>query len=253
VILPEEPRLVVPVLNERAPLTPFVPALEVRITMSPLLVAAPFPVDNDTAPPVSAVESPPLQAIVPPVPAAPVPLLTITSPLLPEAVPLANFIIPDDPELVVPDEKLNDPLTPFTPAFMDLKKMLPLDDAVPAPLVSESNPPVVAVAVPPTAMMSPPVPAALTPATKEIDPVLPFVPAAEPVEIRTAPLLPSLVVPVLNCSEPLTPAVPALADLTTTNPEDFAVPAPEVTEKKPPVPVALDVEPACIDTNPEVV
>ena len=52
------PLLVVPERNERAPLTPFVPAFDVLTLNAPLEVARPYPVINDTMPPVPVVLSP---------------------------------------------------------------------------------------------------------------------------------------------------------------------------------------------------
>ena len=131
--------------------------------------------------------------------------------------------------------------------------MLPLDLAIPNPLVREIIPPVFVVALPPNATISPPLDAVLKPPLNTIAPDLPFAPFAVPVEILTVPLLPVLVVPVLNCRDPLTPATPAFADLTTIKPDDLAVPTPELKDKKPPVPVALVVDPPFTDTNPDSV
>jgi hypothetical protein len=51
---PDAPRLVVPEVNDNAPLTPKVPAFTVFITMPPLVTSVPNPVDSDIAPPVPA-------------------------------------------------------------------------------------------------------------------------------------------------------------------------------------------------------
>ena len=50
---PEDPELDVPELNTSTPLTPFAPALAVRMTMAPLVVATPRPLVILTAPPVN--------------------------------------------------------------------------------------------------------------------------------------------------------------------------------------------------------
>jgi hypothetical protein len=51
-IEPLDPELVVPELNDSRPLTPFVPALDVRIVMAPLDVLTPSPLVTPMAPPV---------------------------------------------------------------------------------------------------------------------------------------------------------------------------------------------------------
>jgi hypothetical protein len=55
---PDVPELVVPEEKRKCPLIPVSPALTVRKTIDPLLVAVPNPVDMDTVPPVFADESP---------------------------------------------------------------------------------------------------------------------------------------------------------------------------------------------------
>ena len=124
---------------------------------------------------------------------------------------------------------------------------------MPTPLLSETTPPVVVAAVPAIEIISPPVFVALSPPLSITAPVLPFAPFEVPVLILIDPLLPLLVVPDLKCKEPLTPAVPASADLITINPEDFALPDPELSEINPPVPLACVVDPACANTEPETV
>merc|ERR1712091_716082 len=64
------PELVVPLLNIRKPLTPVVPALAVLITMDPLVVLVPCPVNNDKKPPVSTSLRPVFTNMCPPAAAA---------------------------------------------------------------------------------------------------------------------------------------------------------------------------------------
>ena len=54
-IEPDVPELDVPELNTNTPLTPFAPALAVRIVTAPLVLAIPWPLVTPTAPPVSTV------------------------------------------------------------------------------------------------------------------------------------------------------------------------------------------------------
>ena len=66
VIDPDAPRLVVPDVNESAPLTPDVPAFTVFITMPPLDDEVPSPDDNDNAPPVIDAPAPAVTDTAPP-------------------------------------------------------------------------------------------------------------------------------------------------------------------------------------------
>ena len=52
---PVVPELDVPELNDSKPLTPFAPALDVRIVIAPLVLAMPWPLVTPMAPPVSTV------------------------------------------------------------------------------------------------------------------------------------------------------------------------------------------------------
>ena len=53
------------------------------------------------------------------------------------ADPVANWIAPEAPELVVPVEKDKCPLTPVVPASTVLTTTEPLDEVVPAPVDSD--------------------------------------------------------------------------------------------------------------------
>ena len=71
--LPLVPELVVPDLNDMAPLTPFVPALDDPTTTAPLDVAVPAPVVSDTAPPLMSALLPDATDTSPPTPPVAVP------------------------------------------------------------------------------------------------------------------------------------------------------------------------------------
>ena len=78
---PELPLLVVPDVNESAPLTPLFPASEDCTTMLPLDFAVPAPLTNDTEPPVADPPTafPPDTSTPPPIEEVPVPLPPTTS------------------------------------------------------------------------------------------------------------------------------------------------------------------------------
>jgi hypothetical protein len=59
VINPDDPPLVVPLVNDNIPLTPVVPLFTVDNTIAPLDVCVPSPLPNEIAPPVNGVLSPP--------------------------------------------------------------------------------------------------------------------------------------------------------------------------------------------------
>ena len=70
------PELELPVLSTNNPLTPELPAFAVRRSSTPLLVAVPKPVVNDTNPPVADADVPAISTISPPDPVVPDPTVT---------------------------------------------------------------------------------------------------------------------------------------------------------------------------------
>ena len=92
---------------------------------------------------MSAEESPALPINCPPTSAVLVPTLNTMLPLFPPtAAPVASVTEPDAPLLVVPDAKVNVPLTPFVPLLTERITTAPEDFAVPAPLSKSIAPPV---------------------------------------------------------------------------------------------------------------
>ena len=73
-IAPDAPELVVPVENDKEPLTPLVPASVDLIFNDPDDEAVPTPVLKLTAPPVPVLAVPPTSATPPPIPVVPVAL-----------------------------------------------------------------------------------------------------------------------------------------------------------------------------------
>merc|ERR1711991_853084 len=198
---PDDPHDVVPVLNINSPLTPKVPAFNVRIIILPLLLSVLYPLRIDMEPPVAPVIPSPSvlpanKNICPPSNVLPSPTLIIISPPLPlHAVPVPIDIDPDDPHVVVPVLNINSPLTPFAPAFNVRIIILPLLLSVLNPLRIDMEPPVAPVAPP----------ASLLPANTDICPPSNVLPS--PIDIDPDP--PQDVVPVLNINSPLTPCAPA--------------------------------------------
>jgi hypothetical protein len=223
---PEDPELVVPVVKERYPLTPVVPAFGVPTTKDPLLVAVDKPVVILIKPPVCVALVPLDNSTSPPVSDVAVPTLILTSPALPvAALPLDIEIAPEDPELVVPVINCKCPLTPVVPASTVFTTNAPLEDVLPFPVLIDIKPPVVPAAVevsPAYICISPPVPTAPVLTLKVIRPDFPAV--ADPVETEIVPELPELDVPVENEIEPLTPEVPAFCVFRTMLPLELAVP-----------------------------
>jgi hypothetical protein len=142
-------------------------------------------------------------------------------------------MVPDVPELVVPELKLSCPLTPFVPALCVFKTSDPELVSLPVPLEIDTAPPVTGSECPALMMSWPPESLFDVPTDSDMLPLLP--PVAAPVAITTSPLEPALVVPELNLTEPLTPAVPAFRVFSLMDPEDVAEPKPDAMEMKPPV------------------
>merc|ERR1711991_688776 len=211
---PDDPHDVVPVLNINLPLTPKVPAFNVRIIILPLLLFVLYPLRIDMEPPVAPVDPSPsvLPANIdmcPPSNVSPSPTLIVISPPLPlDAVPVPIDIDPDDPHVVVPVLNINSPLTPFAPAFNVRIIILPLLLSVLNPLRIDMEPPVAPVAPPASVLpaiidMCPPSNVLPSPTLIVISPPLPL--DAVPVPIDIDPDDPHVVVPVLNINSPLTP------------------------------------------------
>ena len=127
-------------------------------------------------------------------------------PLPPVAAPLpidTDPLVPDD---VVPELKLNAPLTPLMPAFADLIVIAPLVVFVPALPVMVIAPPVLSVPTPELMLTPPPTVAPRPPESEAAPPVLELSPAVidasppaalvpEPTVIDTAPPLPPVEAP----------------------------------------------------------
>jgi hypothetical protein len=193
--------------------------------------------------------------------------IVIEPPLPAVALPVLMSTFPDDPEFEFPVLISIAPLTPLDPLSDVFKTMDPLDFEVPIPEESETVPPVPDEDTPPATWTEPAVPLAPVDAPPERvtlppaddaaevappeimvgapspefpEPLLTLMcpdvpPTAEPVAIVIAPVLPELYVPLSKRKAPLIPAVPAFAELTTSPPEDFDCPIPEISETCPPV------------------
>ena len=128
---PDDPDDDVPVLNVSSPLTPFVPAFNVRRKTLPLDRILLYPLRIDIDPPVALMSPYVLPANNdrwPPSSVLPSPtLIVISPPFPPDADPVPIDIDPDDPDDVVPVLNVSSPLTPVVPAFNVRRKILPLD------------------------------------------------------------------------------------------------------------------------------
>ena len=128
---PLDPDDVVPDVNDSMPLVPTVPAFSVRTTTAPDVSAVPSPVVREIAPPVKEPLYPAEMSTAPPVSVWDLPTDTSMSPPSPfVALPVAIWIMPDPPEDAVPVVKLKAPLTPSCPAFVVRTMMLPEDLAL---------------------------------------------------------------------------------------------------------------------------
>jgi hypothetical protein len=151
--LPEVPHEVVPLLKISVPLIPLVPASTVRMTNEPPVPTAPPPDSRETIPPVAPWPEPAVISTLPPMPVVPdcvvdpaktssfppalfVPLPTVINTIPPGpfvAVPVPRDRLPELPQDVVPELKINAPLTPFVPALTAAILIEPLVDAAPEP------------------------------------------------------------------------------------------------------------------------
>ena len=77
---PDDPLVTAPELKLSMPLSPFVPASNVRITNDPLLDIVPLPEYNVTEPPVAASVAPASKPTSPPAPLLPLPTVRCNMP-----------------------------------------------------------------------------------------------------------------------------------------------------------------------------
>jgi hypothetical protein len=138
-----------PELNTRIPLAPTAPAFDDLIVIAPLVESVPPPLSMSSAPPVRTVVHPEVTFRRPPVPLDPSPTVRLSAPPFP-AVALADptEILPEVPELVVPELKISTPLVPFAPEFALRIVTAPLVDDNPPPEVIPMFPPVKSVLTP---------------------------------------------------------------------------------------------------------
>ena len=80
---------------------------------------------------------------------------------------------PVDPELAVPVENLNDPLSPATPALLVRTLIDPEEVAVPSSDTRETDPPVLLSPLPASRLTKPPIPAVALLATPELTAIAP--------------------------------------------------------------------------------
>ena len=165
----------------RPPLTPEVPAFNVRKTTPPLELTVPFPDIIDRAPPVliavAAVLVPAVRRTsAPPIPPEPDPADIIMSPPFPPvAAPVASVIEPVVPLEDDPEKNETAPLVPSVPAFDVFILMSPLDVTDPMPEVKDIEPPVLeAVVIPATNETSPPTPVSPVPTLSSTSPPFPL-------------------------------------------------------------------------------
>jgi len=158
-----------PVLNTRTPETPLSPAFTVRIVISPLVNAVPSPDPMLMLPPEFVVLRPELSKMLPPAPLVPLPTESNKRPARPEvAAPEPSKTAPLLPLLALPDEKMSIPLTPADPAFKLRIVTMPLVVAVPSPLETSNDPPVLLVLRPAIVWSAPPAPLVPLPTEKRI-------------------------------------------------------------------------------------
>ena len=127
--------------------------------IAPLVLAMPWPVRIEIAPPVWTVLSPAVTITAPPTPLVPLPTVMLKAPPLPPVdAPDPIEMEPVDPELEVPELNTNRPLRPLVPAFDERMLMAPLEVAIPWPLMTPTAPPVFVSASPEVSLICPPTP-----------------------------------------------------------------------------------------------
>jgi hypothetical protein len=181
----------------------------------------------------------------------------VVSPLSPDIPPSADetVTVPDELPVPLPDLRLTDPPVPWldTPPLKVIAPPAWLEeDEVLAPAATSTLPPSLSELTPAEAAREPPFPLLPDPTSIFMLPPLPPVATPDlmstfpeegleelavraPLEREMNPVFPSVVVPVENWSEPESPSEPALADFTLTDPDEVAVPNPEVKTTEPPV------------------
>jgi hypothetical protein len=235
---PVVPELEDPELNTNMPLVPSSPAFADLIVTAPLVTARLCPLLNARAPPVEAVLSPDATVRRPPAPLVPAPTVTLSAPPLPpDAIPDPMDMLPDPPELAVPELKTSTPLEPVAPPFADRITTLPLDVAMPCPLIMLTEPPVSTWLSEDVSVRYPPAPLVPMPTVTLNTPPLPPVVLPDPMEMLPDP--PELDEPELKTSTPLVPLAPAFADRITMLPLVLVIPCPLVTPIAPPVDTVL--------------
>lgn len=236
-LVPLFPVDVPPVLNNSTPLLPLPPLLALAKMIDPLLDIVPSPLTMQSCPPVLTELLPKIKLTEAPIALAPLPAPTITVPALPPVATEEPIkIAPEFPFVDAPELKTRQPLDPDRPELELRRLILPLLVAVPSPLSSKIDPPLVATARP-AMTLTPALPLVPLPITTCMLPLVPLVAAPDPK--ATKPLLPEIDVPELNVKEPLELHAPAFALMTRTTPLDVAVPSPLKSRIGPPVKAVL--------------
>ena len=115
---PDDPLVAAPELKLSMPLTPAVPASNVRITNDPLLDIVPLPEYNVTELPVPASEALASTPTLPPAPLLPLPTVRSNDPPRPPVdAPVPISIAPLLPLVAAPELITSAPLTPDVPAL----------------------------------------------------------------------------------------------------------------------------------------
>jgi hypothetical protein len=130
-----------PLINDREPPLPVLPVPAEIEALPP--VAPPMPADSAKLPPLSSALSPALISATPPVPVVVAPTDTLNVPALPAPeAPVDSDMSPAEPAEAEPVDKVNDPVEP-TLESAEASMIAPLEEVPPAPLRSETEPPVI--------------------------------------------------------------------------------------------------------------
>mmetsp|Transcript_5529 Transcript_5529/g.7093 ORF Transcript_5529/g.7093 Transcript_5529/m.7093 type:complete len:143 (+) Transcript_5529:918-1346(+) len=140
-------------------------------------------------------------------------------------MPLPNDTHPLFPLFALPELKTSRPLGPAVPPFAVLIDTIPLDVAVPSPVMYVIAPPVIPTLRPAETKMQELAPDVPLPLVMQTAPPRPPVAIPDPTDIP--PLLPEHVEPELNTSNPLPPEVPLLLVNRLILPLLVAVPSPD--------------------------
>ena len=142
VIEPLDPAFAAPVDTEILPLSPAEPPAPVLMTTFPLDVDDPTPEVTCKSPPREDEDTPPAMLTAPPTPLLPDPTeIEMPPPDPPTLAPLTTDSAPEESVDVEPENMDTDPLTPLTPAAELDTLTFPLDVAVAAPDVTDTDPP----------------------------------------------------------------------------------------------------------------